>query len=65
MFSQSLFVLCLISSVFSSRLTLPNILRLDDAGNIVLAWEANHDAEEITFEIEANTTGFIYCNIIF
>lgn len=63
---KTIFVLILAVSILAvpqqrpeSRLTLPNVLVLDDAGRITLAWEANLQREEITFEIEANTTGYV------
>jgi hypothetical protein len=40
-------------------LALPNLIQLDDDGQIVLAWEANHETEQVVFEIEANTTGYV------
>jgi len=42
-----------------SRISLPNVLQLDDEGKFVLGWEANAESDSITFEIEAETTGYV------
>jgi len=42
-----------------SRISLPNVLQLDDDGKFVLGWEFNAESDSITFEIEAETTGYV------
>jgi hypothetical protein len=43
----------------NSRISLPNVQKLDDDGRIILGWEVSSNSEEITFEIEAKTTGYV------
>jgi len=42
-----------------SRISLPNVLQLDNDGKFVLGWEFNAQSDSITFEIEAETTGYV------